>query len=163
MCDFLPHNRCLSFCFLGCLVRTVLYSWCFDKYVAFTQLKPMQRPTHRAHLKISEWECSGCQSIPLFLILLLFIPKTKYEHDWRVLHMFSPRSVSFHIMQSVFLLLLSASQDRSCNGNAHLDLFHYLLFSYSYYPARFTESDLGCKMHWVCLIYTGKDLFGWHA
>lgn len=25
------------------------------------------------------------------------------------------------------------------------------------------ESDLGARMHWVCLIYTGKDLFGWHA
>lgn len=25
------------------------------------------------------------------------------------------------------------------------------------------QPDLGCKMHWVCLIYTGTDLFGWHA
>lgn len=37
----------------------------------------------------------------------------------------------------LFIFLLFASQDGSCNGNAHLDLFHYLLFSYSYYLARF--------------------------
>lgn len=53
----------------------------------------------------------------------------------------------------VFLCFF-ASQDWSCNGNAHLDLFHYLLFSYSYYPARFTawsglEDALGVfNLHW---------------
>lgn len=25
------------------------------------------------------------------------------------------------------------------------------------------QPDLGCKMRWVCFIYTGTDLFGWHA
>lgn len=62
-----------------------------------------------------------------------------------------------------------AFQDGSRHGKAPLDLFHHLLFSYSYYPRLhfsfflFLKPDLGAEMHWVCLIYTGTDLFGWHA
>lgn len=42
-----------------------------------------------------------------------------------------------------------------------------LIYSISFYSAVIiiiiTLVDLGGRVHWVCLIYTGKDLFGWHA
>lgn len=40
-----------------------------------------------------------------------------------------------------------------------------LIYSITFYAVVvvITQVDLGCVMHWVCFIYTGKDLFGWHA
>lgn len=43
-----------------------------------------------------------------------------------------------------------ASQDGSCNGNAHLDLFHYPFYSVILITRLDLQGpDRGCKMRWV--------------
>lgn len=79
---------------------------------------------------------------------------------------FQPNEKLF-VYSFFFFYYSFAFQDGSHHGKAPLDLFHHLLFSYSYYPrlhfSLILKPDLGTEMHWVCLIYTGTDLFGWHA
>lgn len=64
-------------------------------------------------------------------------------------------------MQSFFVLFLPLRMD-------HAMEMLTLIYSITFYSVILItrldlQPDLGCKMHWVCLIYTGTDLFGWHA
>lgn len=98
----------------GLLILSMMF-FIFDILINMYTIKAHTQALHWANLVFRLPEH------PLISKSLIISRKLRIELDWRVAYTLS---VSFHSMQT-FFLLLSASQDRSCNGNAHLDLFHY--------------------------------------
>lgn len=107
---------------------------------------------------------SGLKELPLIFKPFIIYRKPRHEHaDFGLWCKFVADSqfLTCHNMQSFCCLPL-----RIDLAMEMLTLIYSISFLFSccyYYPGRFTGSDLGCKMHWMCLIYTGKDLSGWHA